>query len=71
MDHLIEHEGEPIPADGGSTAAAGSSAADPMNVDDDEDDEDLRAALKLSKGVDPGSTKGEDAAGAEAKVCCS
>jgi hypothetical protein len=68
MDHLIEHEGESIPADGGASAAtAKSSQPDVMDVDEDEDAEALRAALNLSKGG-TSETAGTGAEGAEAKV---
>jgi UBX domain-containing protein 1/4 len=67
MDHLIEHEGQSIPSDGGA-ATAKSSGPEVIDVDEDEDDEALRAALKLSKGVESEANNGEDSAVGEAKV---
>lgn len=68
MDHLIENEGKPIPADGGASASSGTGAQ-PIDVDEDEDSEALRAALKLSKGDAPDVNNGEGTSeGAEAKV---
>ena len=61
MDHLIDNEGKPIPS------ADTSTGREVVNVDEDEDDEDLRAALNLSKGQ-PDANKGEGSTGEEAKV---
>jgi hypothetical protein len=48
MDHLLAHEADAVPALGDvSESSAPPPAA--MDVDDDEENEDLRAALKLSK----------------------
>ena len=60
MDHLIENEGKPIPTNPSADTGATNSA---MNVDEDEDEEALRNALNLSKGID--QSKGVEA---EAKV---
>jgi hypothetical protein len=57
MDHILEHEGQPIPELGGVTESSSVGARDAVDIDDDED----VAALK-SLGV--------AASGAvEAKVC--
>jgi UBX domain-containing protein 1/4 len=70
MDHILEHDGEPIPdltnaATGSAAPSAGSAPLqDSADVDGDEDSEALRAALKLS------TAPGADSSGtpAEAKV---
>jgi hypothetical protein len=65
IDHLVEHESQSIP-DGGPGATK-SSGAEVISVDDDEE-EALKAALDLSKGIEPNANSGEAAAGGEAKV---
>ncbi|PPQ65157.1 hypothetical protein CVT24_011020 [Panaeolus cyanescens] len=65
MDHILEHEGQPVPDLNAVSESAGSSSAAPMDVDDDEDTEALRA-LGVLKGPAP------TAADAEAKsIKCS
>jgi hypothetical protein len=65
MDHILEHEGDPVPdlantATGSAAPAAahGFTPQDAMDVEDDEDAEALRAALKMSAG---GGGEGEGA----------
>jgi hypothetical protein len=71
MDHIFEHDGQPIPdlsqavPSGGSGTASGQGA---MDVDDDEA-EDLRAALKLSKGDNAGEGASAGGGGDAARVC--
>ncbi|KAH7910069.1 ubiquitin-related domain-containing protein [Hygrophoropsis aurantiaca] len=48
MDHILEHEGQPVPDPSAVTAASGSSDR-PMDVD--EDDEDTEALRALGKGA--------------------
>ncbi|KAJ7230668.1 ubiquitin-related domain-containing protein, partial [Mycena pura] len=43
MDHLIEHEGEPVPDLSGVSESASRPARDAMDVDDDEDAEALKS----------------------------
>lgn len=68
MDHIFEHDGQPIPdltqSGAGAFATGTSSGAGAMDVDDDEDSEALRSALKLSKGE--GSGAAEESGGVEA-----
>lgn len=45
MDHILEHEGQPIPDLGGVTEKASSSG--PMDVDNDDEDEDAEALKSL------------------------
>jgi len=74
MDHIIEHESDPVPDPSASanTAPAGS-AGNPMDVDgDDEDLEALKAAygkanVAPASGSGSGSGSGEAAAPVEAK----
>jgi UBX domain-containing protein 1/4 len=68
MDHILEHEGEPVPdltniATGSAAPAAGTAPLqDPADVDDDEDAEALRAALKLSQAPEGASSTGDEVA---------
>lgn len=43
MDHIIEHEGQPVPDLGAVTESAGGARRDAMDVDDDEDADALRS----------------------------
>ncbi|KZS94900.1 hypothetical protein SISNIDRAFT_502422 [Sistotremastrum niveocremeum HHB9708] len=63
MDHILEHESDPVP-DLSAPLPASSSGPQPIAVDDEDEDEAeaLKAALKLSQG----SGSGGDAAGASA-----
>ena len=45
MDHILEHEGQPIPDLGGVTEKASSTG--PMDVDNDDEDEDAEALKSL------------------------
>ena len=65
MDHILEHDGEPIPELGGvSEQSAGGSA--PMNVDDGDEDMEALTSLGVLKGS--GAAIAAAAAPAEAKV---
>ncbi|KAH7921179.1 hypothetical protein BV22DRAFT_1107326 [Leucogyrophana mollusca] len=48
MDHILEHEGQPVPDPSASSAPSGSSDQ-PMDVDEDE--EDAEALRSLTKGA--------------------
>lgn len=61
MDFLLENDGKPVPADLGSVAEQKPPAGTGTG-DMDEDDEDLRAALGLSK-AQPGAEGGEGSSG--------
>lgn len=64
MDHILEHEGQPVPDLNAVNEQPGTSASAPMDVDaDDEDTEALR-----SLGVLKGSAGGSEGDAAEAKV---
>jgi nitrogen fixation protein FixH len=68
MDHVFENEGKPVPDLGAvaeAAAPARAAGSDAMDVDG-EDDEDLRAALKLSKGE--GAAEGSASEGVTARV---
>jgi hypothetical protein len=73
MDHILEHEADPVPdlANTAVGSAAPAATQNAMDVDDDEDNEALRAALKLSQAPDGGASSGAADAPAEAgaKVC--
>lgn len=65
MDHIFEHEGQPVPELSGVTESKGGSSA-PMDVDaDDDDDVEALKGLGVVKGAVAGSSSGADA---EAKV---
>lgn len=65
MDHILEHEGQPVPDLSAVTEKAGSSSA-PMDVDDDDEDTQALRDLGILKGPVP------TAADAEAKsIKCS
>jgi len=49
MDHILEHEGDPIPELGGVTEQSGSGSA-PMNVDDEDEDMEALTSLGVLKG---------------------
>jgi hypothetical protein len=76
MDHILEHESDPVPdlanvATGAAAPAAamGHRPQEAMDVEDDEDSEALRSALKLSQAPeDAGSAAGGGEGGGEAKV---
>lgn len=75
MDHILEHESDPIPdlanAAIGSAAPAAAHGHQPQNamdVDDDEDGEALRAALKLSQSEGSGASAPAPSEGGGAKV---
>ncbi|KAF9224164.1 hypothetical protein BS17DRAFT_780589 [Gyrodon lividus] len=54
MDHILEHEGAPVPDSSNASAGAASGSGDqPMDVDeDDEDAEALRTLIKEGSGGD-------------------
>ena len=72
MDHIFEHDGQPIPdltqSGAGAPTTGTSSGAGAMDVDDDEDSEALRSALKLSKGEGSGAAEASGGAEAHANV---
>ncbi|TDL26623.1 hypothetical protein BD410DRAFT_783712 [Rickenella mellea] len=80
MDHLIEHEGEPVPdpsaqsaTGGGSGGGSGGGGGEPMDEDEDEA-EALRAAMgKASANIAPVASAGDGAEeGVEARsIKCS
>ncbi|KAI6023356.1 ubiquitin-related domain-containing protein [Pisolithus marmoratus] len=74
MDHLLEHEGEPIPdasASGGSALPSGSAAQSTLAMDVDDDDEDAEALRHLIGKKGPVSATAT-AGGAEPKsIKCS
>lgn len=49
MDHILEHEGDPIPDLGGVTEQSGSGSA-PMNVDDEDEDMEALTSMGVLKG---------------------
>jgi hypothetical protein len=53
MDHLLEHDGEPVPASGDGSGTS-STGAPPIDVDDDQDD---AAALGAEEGAEAKSIK--------------
>lgn len=64
MDHILEHEGQPVPdISGVSESKGGSSAA--MDVDEDDDDIEALKGLGVVKGAVAGGSSGADV---EAKV---
>jgi hypothetical protein len=65
MDHIFEHDGQPVPDLSGVAESKGGSSA-PMDVDDDDDDVEALKGLGVVKGAVAGSSSGADA---EAKVC--
>ena len=55
MDHLLEHEGEAVPASGGGSGsgpASGSTAGAAMDVDDDEDADAAALGIGVTEGVE-------------------
>jgi hypothetical protein len=50
MDHLLEHEGEAVPASGGSSGLTGTSSA--MDVDEDEDADAAALGIGVGEGVE-------------------
>ncbi|KAL0953986.1 hypothetical protein HGRIS_005144 [Hohenbuehelia grisea] len=65
MDHILEHEGQPVP-DLSSVSASGPTAA-PMDVDEDEEDAE---ALRAQLGVAPvATTGGEEAKSIKCTEC--
>lgn len=64
MDHILEHEGQPVPdISGVSESKGGSSTA--MDVDEDDDDIEALKGLGVVKGAVAGSSSEADV---EAKV---
>jgi len=57
MDHILEHEGQPIPDLGGVTESSNVGARNAMDVDDEEDAEALKSLGVAASGA------------VEAKVC--
>jgi hypothetical protein len=57
MDHILEHEGQPVPDLGGVTESSSAGARDAMDVDDNEDAEALKSLGVAASGA------------VEAKVC--
>ncbi|KAF8202435.1 ubiquitin-related domain-containing protein [Pholiota molesta] len=49
MDHILEHEGQPVPDLGSVNEQAGSSSA-PMDVDEDDEDAEALKSLGVLKG---------------------
>lgn len=75
MDHILEHEGDPVPdlanaATGSAAPAAahGFAPQDAMDVEEDEDAEALRAALKMSAEGGGEGVSAPPADDADAKV---
>ena len=65
MDHILEHESDPVPDLSGVTESSKPSGGAAMDVD--EDDEDVEALKRL--GVVKGAVAGDSGdAGLEAKV---
>ena len=55
MDHLLEHEGEAVPASGGGSGsgpASGSTAGAAMEVDEDEDADAAALGIGVTEGVE-------------------
>lgn len=75
MDHLLEHEGEPIPdagASGGSSLASANTAQSTPAMDVDGDDDDAEALRHLigKKGPVPAATAGDvEAKSIKCSVC--
>lgn len=69
MDHILEHDGQPVPDLSQATSAGAGSTGEPIEVDDDEDDEELRAALKISKGEGASADAPQPEAAARASGC--
>lgn len=63
MDHILEHEGQPVPDISGVSESKGSSSA--MDVDEDDDDIETLKGLGVVKGAAAGSSSGVEV---EAKV---
>lgn len=57
MDHILEHEGQPVPDLGSITESSRAGARDTMDVDEDEDAEALKSLGATASGA------------VEAKVC--
>ena len=49
MDHILEHEGQPIPDLGGVSEQASSSSG-PMDVDDEDEDTEALKSLGVVAG---------------------
>ena len=67
MDHILEHESDPVPDLGGVTESSKPSGGAAMDVDEDDDDVEALARLGVVKGAVAGGSSGD--AGGEAKVC--
>lgn len=57
MDHILEHESQPVPDLGGVSESSGAGARNAMDVDDEEDAEALKSLGVVASGA------------VEAKVC--
>ena len=66
MDHILEHEGQPVPDLNAVTQQSSTSTSAPMDVDADDEDIEALKSLGVLKG-DAGAT-GEGGDAAEAKV---
>lgn len=64
MDHILEHEGEPVPDITAVNESKGVSST-AMDVDEDDDDIEALKGLGVVKGAVAGSSSGADV---EAKV---
>jgi hypothetical protein len=51
MDHILEHEAQPVPDLGGVTETSSAGARDAMDVDDDEDAEALKSLGIAASGA--------------------
>jgi hypothetical protein len=51
MDHILEHEGQPVPDLGGVTESSSTGARDAMDVDDEEDAEALKSLGAVASGA--------------------
>jgi UBX domain-containing protein 1/4 len=75
MDHLLEHDGEPIPDPSSgvlsSATTGGMTHGAPIRIGDDDEDDDVEALRRLGVGADAGTTDAGGAGEVEAKVCFS
>ncbi|KAJ2930047.1 hypothetical protein H1R20_g7059, partial [Candolleomyces eurysporus] len=62
MDHILEHESDPVPDLGGVTESSKPSGGAAMDVDEDDEDAEALARLGIVKGADAasGSSGGAD-----------
>ncbi|TFK48412.1 hypothetical protein OE88DRAFT_1664196 [Heliocybe sulcata] len=67
MDHILEHENDPIPDPSASAPAAGS-AGNPMDVDENEEDIEALKAAYGKANIAPAVTPAESASGSAAPV---